>query len=296
MTPVLVRDMAQPLLIAEDITSSAAFDRCVTTASESEDMSGFVAAWALERQAAGEIKQRVVAKSIGAGPAVLEDRTIWTWFGRLPSQQEQCRADALRSFLSADEQCRMDRFRFAQDRWSYAASHAALRFLLGKLLDCAPREVRFVTGPNGKPFVDAKQHGDVTAGAIHFNMAHTRGMVGVALASSPVGIDVEPVRELPDMRDLTVNLMAPETLETFDAFSCTRDKVAHFFRHWTLSEAYIKATGEGVGQGLSSFAFTSDGPARLARSTPGWGPAERWEFGILSCDAPSVRNSTSIPA
>ena len=48
---------------------------------------------------------------------------------------------------------------------------------------------------------------------------------------------------------------------------------------WTLGEAFIKATGEGVAQDLSSFAFTDHGAPALIRVSADWGPPERWCFG-----------------
>ena len=139
-----------------------------------------------------------------------------------------------------------------------------------------------MTGDKGKPLIDPVHHGSVAAQQFCFNLAHTRGMVAVILSSAAVGIDVEPVRALPDMRQLIADLMAPEALGAFDAASGPDTQTALFFRNWTLSEAYIKATGEGIDQGLSSFAFSQHGSARLIRSTPGWGPEERWTFGMLT--------------
>jgi 4'-phosphopantetheinyl transferase len=51
-----------------------------------------------------------------------------------------------------------------------------------------------------------------------------------------------------------------------------------FYRYWTLGEAFIKATGEGITQNLTSFAFTEEGAPALTRVSGGWGPVERWRF------------------
>ena len=54
--------------------------------------------------------------------------------------------------------------------------------------------------------------------------------------------------------------------------------MALFYRYWTLGEAFIKATGEGITQDLSSFAFTEEAVPALIRVSPGWGPIGRWRF------------------
>lgn len=282
MMPVLDPDGSKSSLADDGCTLTAIFDRCVTTVSDDYDLGGFAAAWALDTPGDGPVMRRSVTGSIGAGPDQVDGRTIWTWFGRPPSANLSCSVKELRGVLSRDECERLDRFRFMEDRWSYAASHAGVRLLLGNMLDCAPADVALVAGKNGKPLLDPDFHGELAANRIHFNMAHSRGMVAIALAGAPVGIDVEPVRSLPDMREMIALLMAPETLEIHDRFDASEDRITHFFRNWTLGEAYIKATGEGVDQGLASFAFSADGQPLLTRCTPGWGPGERWAFGTVS--------------
>lgn len=273
--------MARPTLVAEDCTAFSSFDRCVTTVSDDAGLAGFSAAWALAAPSSEPVTRCKVRGSIGAGPSRLARRTIWTWFGHPPANDMASCVSGLTRTLSSDERERVERFRFMEDRWSFAASHAGLRLLLGKILDCAPRDVAFAKGPTGKPLLDPSHHGGGAANRVHFNMAHSRGMVAVALAGAPVGIDVEPVRDVPGMRDLTASLMAPETLDIFDRIAAPDGRITHFFRNWTLGEAYIKATGEGVDQGLATFAFTPRGQPRLTRCTPGWGPAERWTFGLV---------------
>jgi hypothetical protein len=44
-----------------------------------------------------------------------------------------------------------------------------------------------------------------------------------------------------------------------------------FYRYWTLGEAFIKATGEGIAKDLTSFAFTEEGAPTLTRVSARWG-------------------------
>lgn len=281
MMPVLDRDVALPTLVAEDCAFPSSFNHCVATVSGDADFAGFAAAWALAVSVSEKVTRCSIDKLIDASPVHLDRRTIWTWFGRPRAGSLFGGIEGLQQYLSQDERERMLRFRFMEDRWSFAASHSGLRLILGKILGCCADDITFIKGRNGKPLLDPSHHGDEAAARVHFNMAHSRGMVAVAVAGALVGIDVEPVRHVPCMRDLAANVMAPETLDYYDRTVATDEKIAHFFRNWTLGEAYIKATGEGVDQGLATFAFTPDGPPRLTRCTPGWGPAERWTFGVV---------------
>ncbi len=71
---------------------------------------------------------------------------------------------------------------------------------------------------------------------------------------------------------------APEACDALAACSEGAARTALFYRHWTLGEAFIKATGEGIAQDLTSFAFTNQGAPSLIRVSSDWGPEERWRF------------------
>lgn len=204
---------------------------------------------------------------------------VWLWLGKPCPVRGLAGWEGNLAWLSRQEAGRARRFRFVDDRWSYTTAHAALRVLVGGLIDCPPRALTFATTGNGKPVLCPDRHGVALASALHFNISHTRGMVAVALSGSPIGVDVERVRPLADMRQLVADLMAREALEAYDAATDAEERAALFFRYWTLGEAFIKATGQGLDQGLASFAFTADGPAALTRVTPGWGEPARWRMG-----------------
>jgi 4'-phosphopantetheinyl transferase len=181
----------------------------------------------------------------------------------------------LSGFLSDAERARASRFRFEADRWSFTAAHAGLRVLLAPMVACEPQTLRFAAGANGKPFLDHDRHG----AAVQFNISHSRGCVAVAIAGCPVGVDVEQRRALPDLMAVARTAFAHEGRDALAARSGEAARTELFYRYWTLGEAFIKATGEGVAQDLSSFAFTDHGAPALIRVSADWGPPERWCFG-----------------
>ncbi len=195
---------------------------------------------------------------------------LFLWFGAPGSGDWP----DLRNCLSEEECARAASFRFEADRWSYTAAHAGLRVLLGPMVACAPHELCFAAGANGKPCLDYDRHG----ATVQFNISHTRGCVAVAIAGCPIGIDVERRRTLPDLMAVTRTAFARELCDALAACSEGAARTALFYRHWTLGEAFIKATGEGVAQDLTSFAFTNQGAPSLIRVGADWGPVERWRF------------------
>ena len=97
----------------------------------------------------------------------------------------------------------------------------------------------FEHGPSGKPFL--RDLPDV-----HFNISHTKGLVVCAVGTASVGIDAEQIRSYPKsvLRKMT------EKERLYIAQAKSPDEA--FMRVWTMKEAMIKLTGEG----LSAFSKT----------------------------------------
>ena len=229
----------------------------------------FAWAWALERPASEPLSVNIVP-SLTDEPRAPSENELILWFGA----PETLGAPNLLNALSEDERVRAVSFRFDADRWAFAAAHTGLRRLLGPMLGCAPRELRFRADANGKPYLD---HNGRYA-AVQFSLSHTRGCVSVAVAGRAVGVDVERRREISDLMAVARTTFAPEAYANIAACPEETARTALFCRYWTLGEAFIKATGEGIAQDLKSFAFTEEGVPALTRVSAVWGPARRWRF------------------
>ena len=179
--------------------------------------------------------------------------------------------EALSRTISVAEAARAARFRFAADRASYTAAHSLLRRVLAAMADCDPCALSFVAERSGKPVPDPAAPFSRRLAGIHFNISHARGLVAVAIARQPVGVDVEQSRPVAEMRDLVIELMSVPALAAFDA---EQDKPTLFMRLWTLSEAYLKASGEGLIGSTRDLHFTARGLPRLlgaaAHRSAGW--------------------------
>ncbi len=142
------------------------------------------------------------------------------------------------NLLSADEQVRADRFRFAQHRQRFIAGRGILRSLLGRYLKIAPNQLQFIYSEKGKPSL-ANQR-------LQFNVAHSQGLALYAVAlDRPVGVDLEQVRAIVDLHALTRRFFAPDEHAAICNLPLDQQPKA-FFRYWTCKEAYLKATGEGL--------------------------------------------------
>ena len=176
--------------------------------------------------------------AIAAHPA-LAGCAIWTVaLDQAPSQ------DALAT-LSDDELARMGRFAFERDRGRFAAGRAALRFLLGDVLDRDPASLRFSTGPHGKPWL-----GDDPE--LAFNLSHSAGSAIIAIDRArrhrTIGVDLELRREVRDAMSLAQSCFDEDELDALAACdAAARDDA--FLQGWTRKEACLKAGGAGFSAG-----------------------------------------------
>lgn len=115
------------------------------------------------------------------------------------------------------------------------------------LLKRALREVYGITenpvfgyGAHGKPLLLA--HPD-----IHFSLSHCREAVVCVVDSLPTGIDVETVRPLNE--ELVRYTMSEAEQQT--VFNADNPALA-FTRLWTMKEASLKLTGEGLRDQMST--------------------------------------------
>ncbi len=98
----------------------------------------------------------------------------------------------------------------------------------------------------GKPYF--------AAGPWHCSITHTKTMAFCALSPCPIGIDAEQTDRT--VRETTARrVLSPGEYAVYEA------QKQSFPSFWTLKEAYVKYTGEGIGSNLQklSFALTPEG-------------------------------------
>jgi len=170
---------------------------------------------------------------------------------------------ALWQLLSRDEQERAEKFRFSEHRQHYIVARGNLRRLLAERLRIAPRAVEFVENNYGKPKL-APVHGSAD---LDFNLSHSGALALYAFTSGrAVGVDVELIREIPDIDDLAERFFSPTEIASLKAFPVAQRSSA-FLACWTRKEAFIKALGQGLSCPLDAFDVTidPDAPARITR-------------------------------
>lgn len=218
-----------------------------------------------------------------------DEAHVWLW----PLTQSWHAARELEEILSGGECQRLARFRFQQDARRFLVRRGILRQILGSYLARPPEDVRFAYGTQGKPALAGG-----LATRLQFNLSDSEELAVLAVTGgSPVGIDVEAMRTLPDAQKLAAHFFAPPEVALL-ADTPAEAQARRFFEIWTCKEAVLKAAGTGISGGLDGFALAEPANAPWLEWLAAESPAGAWRLhrlhlpedfvGALAC-APHIQ-------
>jgi 4'-phosphopantetheinyl transferase len=154
----------------------------------------------------------------------------------------------LLSFLPAEERRRYAQFGLEDRRREFLWSRLLVRCVLASFLNRDMRDINFGYRDNGKPFLENSE--------IQFNLSHTEGLIACSVARRRLGIDVEKVTRGEEV-ERRWNLLARRYFSTAEKeFLLSQDRASRstaFFRIFTMKEARVKASGEGLSLPLEDF-------------------------------------------
>ena len=214
-------------------------------------------------------------------PSSVDPPEVDLWVARDPQLREPSVLADFERVLDAADRARVAGMRFAAGRHQQLVTRAMARLVLSSYRpEIAPGAWRFQSEEHGRPTVAPEM--SEAARALNFNLAHTQGLVVMAVGRLPgLGVDVERADDRPRLALARRYFSAVEAaaLEALPADQQPR----RFKRLWTLKEAYLKAIGTGVAGGLGSMTFHVDeGELRFERSADP--DAAHWRFHELEID------------
>ena len=179
---------------------------------------------------------------------------------------------AFQNHLSDDERRRADAFVQRSDRCRFILARAVLRWALTEQLGECTAGWSITQPSRGRPKLLSLDLG------VGFSISHTDGLVGVLLSSDErCGLDMEPLRRDIDVDRLSRRACSDSEIKWLQSHDRSDQQIA-FLRLWTLKEAYLKATGQGIAIPLKRLSFDLKGEIRLADMNDPGRSFDDWHF------------------
>lgn len=178
----------------------------------------------------------------------LSDNKVHLWRANL--NVSASRIEQLNSTLSTDEKDRAKRFKFVQHQNCFIAARGFLRQIIHYYLQIPQQDILFQYSDRGKP--------KLAYNNLQFNLSHSQNIALYGITKKKlIGIDIEYVRSNVDCSKIAERFFNYEEYKLIKGLD--KEKQAQTFFHlWTIKEAYLKATGEGLVGGLDAVEINLD--------------------------------------
>ncbi len=151
--------------------------------------------------------------------------------------------------LNAEELARANRFMHADVRRRFVVCRGMLRRVMATAVSLQPEQIKFHYEQWGKPRLERRSRPEV-----HFNVAHSDEWALIALAQSPVGVDVEVLNERINYRAIASQILTSCESQAWDQLVGS-DREMATMQLWVCKEALLKAMGLGIAEGLKQVSF-----------------------------------------
>jgi 4'-phosphopantetheinyl transferase len=140
------------------------------------------------------------------------------------------------SFVSSQRKERIQKLVFEKDKILSLCTELLIRREISMDLSIEPYNIFLTTEKWGKPRL---QHNE----DYHFSVSNTQNAIVYVASDSPIGIDVERIREFDSCENIARRIMTPKELRSMQE---SDQPQLYFVETWTRKEAYTKMTGRGL--------------------------------------------------
>lgn len=170
--------------------------------------------------------------------------------------------------ISDEEMKKVGRLRTTEQKNQALTMRVRLRQLLAQYLMLTPNDIEFCSGEFGKPYVNNS--------SVFFNLSHSGNTALVAISlCEDLGVDIERWRYIDNVDGMVKrNFSDTEKQQWLKVDKEQQEEL--FFNLWACKESFIKATGRGLGMGVSRCGFSTDSPHTLQKCPKEYGRADEW--------------------
>lgn len=182
------------------------------------------------------------------------------WLGSLDVADQLSAVDH-HDWLSDDERGRLRLMTSPVRRRSFLAGHWQVRTVAADWLQVDMARIALHRHADGRPLLLV----DGTASALSVSLSHSDEWLAIALATVPVGVDVELPRRTRDLDALARFTFSPDEVERLRGVP-EAQRAQAFHVTWTLKEARGKRLGEGLLPGRARLVTASPSDAEEAEA------------------------------
>jgi len=205
---------------------------------------------------------------------MIDNDAVHVWLAFETLLDDPACAQRFAELMSLEERAREQRFLVEPARRLHVLARGLQREVLSSYLPgTTPSELRFISGAAGRPSLAPP----FDASGLDFNLAHTRGLVVLAVTrSAALGIDTE-IYDKKVPLEVARRFFSPLEADALEALPADAQP-RRFLRLWTLKESYLKAEGTGIAGGLDSMTFRIDDAGACTFECATDPRAARWSF------------------
>ncbi|MFT6987636.1 MAG: 4'-phosphopantetheinyl transferase [Psychromonas sp.] len=179
----------------------------------------------------------------------LQNNNIHLWTIDPQAVNETSVLNSLKNLLPPAEIERINRYRFPKAQHTALITRAFVRLVLSQYAQTAPQDWLFTISEHGKPELKNAPF------ALRFNLSHNDNLVICSVClNHDIGCDVESLSRKISVEAISKRYFSASEYQNIKKLAPELQR-AGFFEYWTLKEAFVKATGFGISQGLDTFSF-----------------------------------------
>ena len=179
----------------------------------------------------------------------LSDNDIHLWRVNPQKIQDPSLLASLTELLSPEEQEKVLRYRSKEAQHTALITRAFIRIVLATYTNLTPKQLKFSIKKHGKPELFNFSE------PLKFNLSHNDQVIICAVSlKRAIGCDIENTHRKINATSIARRYFSQTEYQAL--INLPQDKQqTRFFEYWTLKEAFVKATGKGISQGLDTFSF-----------------------------------------
>lgn len=181
-------------------------------------------------------------------PLQLFDNHLHLW---IIKPQDLTNSDKLKLLLTKNELEKVNHYRHSKSQHTALVTRAFIRSVLSQYAtDTVAQDWLFEITASGKPELKNPPL------PLRFNLSHNNELIICTVClEHNIGCDIENLSRKISIESIAKRYFSENEYQVIKN-SDESIRNSTFFEYWTLKEAFVKATGLGISQGLDSFSFT----------------------------------------